>query len=195
MGLPPRTSSSSPLHAIFAAQPAVIVFFVLSALVLALPYVEGRGDRYRVFAIKRICRLWFPYAAAVGGAMLLATVVGSGDIPGLSRWFNEKWHDPVTATAVAAHASLIASFDNRAFDGAIWTLVIEMRISLVFPVLVIAAVLLGWKRALGVALLLAFVGVVARNKVGGGDYFVTLKYLPCFVAGILLARHKAALAG
>lgn len=183
----------SPLHGIFAAQPAVIVFFVLSGLVLAMPYMQGRGDRYAAFAVKRVCRLWFPYAAAVALAMILAVIVGGAHMDGLSRWFNEKWHDPVTTAAIAAHASLVASFDNRAFDGVIWTLVLEMRISLIFPLLVIATMLLGWRRALGLALVLAFVGVLARNAFGGGDYLVTLKYLLCFVCGILLARHWATL--
>ncbi|HEV2776906.1 MAG TPA: acyltransferase [Solirubrobacteraceae bacterium] len=183
----------TPLHALFAGNPAVIVFFVLSGLVLALPFVEGRGDRYPGFIVKRIFRLWPPYAVAVAAAILLAVTVGGGEVGGMSSWFNEKWHEPVTAGLVAGHASLVASFDNDAFNSPIWSLVIEMRVSLIFPALVLATLLLGWKRGLALALLVCCVGVLARGEFGGGDYFATLKYIPCFVIGILLAAHRESL--
>lgn len=183
----------SPLHTLFAGNPAVIVFFVLSGLVLAMPFVEGRGDHYRAFFIKRVLRLWPPYAVAVAVAVLLAVTVGGGTVSGMSSWFNDKWHEPVTAGLLAGHASLVASFDNDAFNSPIWSLVIEMRVSLIFPALVLATLLLGWRRALGLALLVCCVGVLARGAVGGGDYFATLKYIPCFVIGILLAAHRRSL--
>lgn len=183
----------TPLHAFFAGNPAVIVFFVLSGLVLAIPFVEGRGNGYRAFVVKRICRLWPPYAVAVAAAFVLAATIGGDGLSGMSGWFNEKWQDPVTAAAIAGHASLVASFDNNAFNPVIWSLVHEMRVSLVFPALVLAIVLLGWKRGLALALAISCAGILARSGIGGGDYWGTLKYLPCFVVGILLAIHRQAL--
>ena len=105
----------SPLHALFAGNPAVIVFFVLSGLVLALPFAEGRGDGYRAFIVKRILRLWPPYVVAVAAAFLLAATIGAGGVSGMSEWFDEKWRDPITAAAIAGHASLITNFDNNGF--------------------------------------------------------------------------------
>ncbi|MDQ3632467.1 MAG: acyltransferase [Actinomycetota bacterium] len=183
----------TPLHAFFAGNPAVIVFFVLSGLVLAIPFVEGRGNGYRAFIVKRVCRLWPPYAVAVAAAFLLAATIGGSGLSGMSGWFNEKWQDPITAASIAEHASLVASFDNNVFNPVIWSLVHEMRVSLVFPALVLATVLLGWKRGLTLALLISCIGVLARSGIGGGDYWGTLKYLPCFVVGILLAVHRKAL--
>ncbi|MEJ7797217.1 MAG: acyltransferase [Solirubrobacteraceae bacterium] len=179
----------TPLSALFAGFPAVIIFFVLSGLVLALPFVSGRGDGYRAFIVKRVLRLWPPYAVAVGVTFLLVATIGATDVNGMSEWFYEKWDDPLTAAVIAGHASLIGSFDHNPFNPAVWSLVYEMRISLIFPALVLTTVLLGWKRGLALALALSFIAVLARSDSAFGSYLSTLKYIPCFVAGILLAVH------
>ena len=75
----------------------------------------------------------------------------------------------------------------------IWSLVHEMRISLVFPALFLATVLLGWKRGLLVAVLICCLAVVAESAISAENYLATLKYIPCFVVGILLALHRRSL--
>lgn len=179
----------TPLHSLFAGFPAVIIFFVLSGLVLALPFVQGRGDGYRAFIVKRVFRLWPPYAVALGVTFLLVAIIGTNDVSGMSDWFYSKWSDPLTAGVIAGHASMIGSFDHNPFNPAIWSLVYEMRVSLIFPALVLATVLLGWKRALVLTFLLSFIAVGLRSDSSFGSYLSTLKYVPCFVAGILLAVH------
>lgn len=179
----------TPLSALFAGFPAVMIFFVLSGLVLAFPFVQGRGNGYRPFIVKRILRLWPPYAAAVLLTFLLIAIIGGSDVGGLSEFFNEKWDAPITASVIGAHLSLIGSFASDPYNSALWSLVHEMRVSLVFPALFLAAVLLGWKRGLGLALLLSFVAVLLKSDTTAGNYLATLKYLPSFGAGILLAIH------
>ena len=55
----------SPLRIVWAGYEAVTLFYVLSGLVLALPWIEGRPVEYRTFAIRRMCRLYIPYAVAI----------------------------------------------------------------------------------------------------------------------------------
>jgi peptidoglycan/LPS O-acetylase OafA/YrhL len=179
----------TPLHAIFAGYSAVIVFFVLSGLVLALPFVNGRGGGYRAFVVKRFFRLWPTYAAAIGLTFVLVAVAHAHTVSGMSSWFYEKWAPPVTAGVIAGHLSLIGAFDNNPYNPVIWSLVHEMRVSLAFPLIVAATMFLGWKRAIGLALLLSFLAVLLRSGDTLGNYTITLKYIPAFIAGILLAAH------
>src|SRR5206468_1590753 len=126
----------SPLHAFAAGTQAVILFFVLSGFVLALPFLTDRKPRYRSFVVKRWMRLYPPFYVAVLLAMALATIVSTGHIGGLSEWFNTKWQSSVTAGSAAKHALLIDSFRNDTYDPVLWSLVYEMRVSLIFPLLV-----------------------------------------------------------
>lgn len=179
----------SPLHALFAGYSAVIVFFVLSGLVLALPFVDGRGGGYPAFVVKRFFRLWPPYAVAIALTFVLVALLRDHDVAGMSSWFYEKWRDPASLGTIAAHLTLIGHFDNNPYNPVIWSLVHEMRVSLVFPALVLVTVFLGWKRAIAAAMLISFVAVALRSDSVLGQYLVTLKYIPAFIAGILLAVH------
>src|SRR3954469_10054060 len=48
----------SPLRVFAAGSEAVVLFFVLSGFVLALPFVEGRAGTYRAFLIRRALRIY-----------------------------------------------------------------------------------------------------------------------------------------
>ena len=188
-----NTVKYSPLAIVQSGEAAVILFFVLSAFVLALPYLGPRAPSYRAFLAKRVCRIYLPYLAIVGTAIALAALLGGGGLPGLSDWANARWQGDFGAGLLLGHATLLGSFDNAQFDPVLWSLVHEMRISLIFPLLVLAVVVLGPLRSVVGALAVLIIGL-ALNKVGihldhPSDYFRTLFYVPCFVAGILLARH------
>lgn len=184
----------SPLAIVQSGDAAVILFFILSGFVLALPFLGSRAPTYRAFLAKRVCRIYLPYLAAVAVAVACAMLLGNEALPNLSRWANAPWHGGVGAGALADHATMLGSFDNATYDPVLWSLVHEMRISLVFPLLVLAVLALGARRsavaacaALAAGLLLNMVGVRLHHP---SDYFQTLYYVPCFVAGILLARHR-----
>jgi peptidoglycan/LPS O-acetylase OafA/YrhL len=180
----------TPLHALWSGLSAVVLFFVLSGFVLHLSY--GRGARQTVggFMVRRVSRIWVPYAIWVGAAMVLSVLLGGEHIPALSSWFNIPWQKPLDAAAVAEHALLVGSFDDGQYVPAIWSLVHEMRISLVFPLLVGVTLTLGWRRGLMSALPLACLGY-ATSKVWSP--VETVMYLLCFAVGILLAEHRHAI--
>jgi peptidoglycan/LPS O-acetylase OafA/YrhL len=184
----------TPLALVQSGDAAVILFFVLSGFVLTLPFMGTRAPSYRGFLAKRVCRIWLPYLAAVALAIACAAIFGGERLPGLSQWANARWQGGFGAGVLIGHATLVGSFDNARYDPVLWSLVHEMRISLVFPLLVVAVVLLGATRSLVAALAVLIAGM-ALNKAGvrlghPSDYFRSLYYVVCFVAGILLARNR-----
>jgi peptidoglycan/LPS O-acetylase OafA/YrhL len=184
----------SPLALVLSGNEAVILFFILSGFVLTLPFIGARAPSYRAFLVKRVCRIGVPYLAAVALAIACAAILGGERLPGLSQWVNARWQGGFGVGVLIGHATLLGSFDNARYDPVLWSLVHEMRISLVFPLLVLAVALLGARRSLAAALALLVAGL-ALTKAGArlghpSDYFGTLLYVVCFVAGILLARHR-----
>jgi peptidoglycan/LPS O-acetylase OafA/YrhL len=55
----------TPLHTLWSGYEAVLLFFVLSGFLLALPFVDERPPRYVEYAIKRFCRIYIPYLFAM----------------------------------------------------------------------------------------------------------------------------------
>src|SRR5688572_30321030 len=70
-GQAPWWMDYTPLYYFFAGRKAVILFFILSGFVLALPYIHGTPPRYREYLIRRFCRIYLPFAAAICLSALL----------------------------------------------------------------------------------------------------------------------------
>ena len=174
----------SPLHLFWTGYESVLLFFVLSGFVLSLPFNGGRAPTYRSFIIKRIFRIYFPYLAAILLAVGLMTLFSRGGIEGLSSWFNSTWL-AFDLRSFLKHLSLIALPFNEAgrYDPVVWSLAIEMQISILFPFLFLAVFFFGWKRALAGAALLAWLSYTTGR-------LPLLRYVPAFIAGVLLARAR-----
>jgi peptidoglycan/LPS O-acetylase OafA/YrhL len=119
---------------------AVDVFIVLSGFSLMLPVVRGgghlAGGAVRFF-VKRARRILPPYFIAMGISLaLIATLVG--------RETGTHWDLslPVRPRDVVAHVLLIQDVDRRTastINHALWSISVEWRIYLAFPLLVLAA--------------------------------------------------------
>lgn len=181
----------SPLHVFFAGNQAVITFFVISGFVLALPFLGHRKPRYPRFLMRRVARIWPAYAIACGIAFAAYAVIGGGHVDGLSSWFNAEWKHPLTGGVVVQHLALVDQFDTGAFIPVLWSLVHEMRISIVFPLVVLAV---AFGRPVLVLLGLAAFTVVAAKVVpatgDAGDWAHTARYVSCFGVGILIAKYR-----
>src|SRR5205807_5142069 len=82
-------------------------------------------------------REYIPYAAAVTAAIVVAIYCSRHGIHELSGWFNLVWTAPISWQLVLDHYLFLGSFDNKQFDPVIWSLVQEIRISIIFPLLMI----------------------------------------------------------
>jgi peptidoglycan/LPS O-acetylase OafA/YrhL len=66
----------TPAYLAWAGREAVLVFFVLSGLVLALPRLSGRrSDGWSSYYRKRLLRLYLPVLAAVALTALVLVLV------------------------------------------------------------------------------------------------------------------------
>jgi peptidoglycan/LPS O-acetylase OafA/YrhL len=189
---------SGPVHLFWAGHQAVVFFFVLSGFVLSLPfYKENPG--VAAFVIKRICRICIPYWVAALIAFVAFACFSRGGIPELSVWLAGTWCEPITAKVVAQHALLIGSFHNGCYNPALWSLVIEMRISLILPLLMLCVNRLRWQASLfGVGIACYVLGRAAQWYFShvveaSSDYWSTLMYVYMFIAGALLAKHATAI--
>lgn len=182
--------SETPIHALWAGPEAVIVFFVLSGFVLALPAVKY-GVRWfgPSYYPKRLLRLYVP----VWGAILLAAgvrwVQSRPKLPESSLWLQAH------AVRMTLHGGLVqASLRDQgtwAFNPVLWSLHWEILYSLVLPVGLLAAFITG--RRLFAGLLVAG-GACAFSGWGAATGSVRLTYLPMFLIGSVLAFHWVRLA-
>jgi peptidoglycan/LPS O-acetylase OafA/YrhL len=123
----------SPAKLLFAGHPAVGVFFVLSGVVLTRQLQAAHRLTYPQFVIRRIFRIWVPFAVVILCAALLSQALG-GPLP-LLPWLNESWNQPLTWQLLGGHLLMIGAGVYLTLDNPTWSLVHEMRISLVFPLL------------------------------------------------------------
>lgn len=158
---------NTPARIVWAGYEAVVLFFVLSGLVLAVPWLEGRMPGYRVFLIKRVCRIYLPYITATACAALLSQALSlHADLPGLSAWVNTMtWSNPVTPSVLLNHVFLTGH--HNVLNGPIHSLVWELRVSTLFPLIVVPVAVWGVRGAAGVAcVLLSIIGLLQWRYAG-----------------------------
>ena len=180
--------AASPLGFLIEGSQAVLVFFVLSGFVLTL--MLERGMHYGEYAVRRIARLYIPYIASIICAIVLIQCFGSRPLPDQSKWLNEFLGVTVTRAEVVNHVLFIGNYDSEIFNFVIWSLVLEMRISLVFPALLAAVRRFGATRSILASLavsLIVIAGVLLHAKFRPSP---TLHYILFFVVGINLALHR-----
>jgi peptidoglycan/LPS O-acetylase OafA/YrhL len=174
----------SPLRLLVDGTGAVVLFFVLSGLVLTR---SALMESYLEFLARRICRIWLPVAAAILAAFGLSNIVPHGQIAGFSPWFNVAWKVPGTLVGLVQHLAMTGRSD---LDGPIWTLVHEMRISLILPLLV-AAMMWSSRLALLIGCAIAAAALVLAGHAHGlvASALMSAVFAPMFMTGIAVAKH------
>lgn len=192
----------TPLRALWAGHEAVILFFILSGFVLSLSFLgRRRKDRYGAYLIRRICRIYIPYLFVILCAIKLRDLFYTGEIGGLSDTFNRSWRAPANeSAAIAGHLFMIGNFDVNAYDGSIWSLVHEMRISILFPLLFLFCKKCSWVISLAAAAFLSFLayllapGFQAHDNIFirlfGPNILMTLHYTGFFMLGAVMAIYR-----
>ncbi len=180
----------TPLKILFCGDQAVLVFFALSGFVLALTLKAKDGWRYDKFIVKRFFRIYLPFAAAIALSALLFQVARPHPIPSLSGWFNgASWNQPLTSGIFFGHLAMTDRPSLRELDHVMWSLVVEARISLVFPLLALC-VQARWFATLLVSIIISAAALAGHHYLKAPltyDPFSTLQYLFLFTAGAVLA--------
>ncbi|BCG60046.1 acyltransferase family protein [Paenibacillus sp. URB8-2] len=189
----------TPLRILKAGHEAVIFFFVLSGFVLSLPfYSADKKVNVPHFLIKRLCRIYIPYIVAVLCSILAyLAFYRPGPDSGFSSFFHDVWSTPLSFRLIMDHIILLGSFKDYALDPVLWSLSVELRISLVFPFIMPLIKNFGWRPSAALALLLSGSSILLNNfahpanpsPISSNLYF-TLHYLSFFILGALVAKYR-----
>jgi len=190
--VPARSSLAGILfrveHRLFSGAAAVDLFFVLSGFVLTLPYVGGRpkGMSYADFIVRRVTRLYpaFWIAVAVAVAMRLA-FADRLHAAALTDWTAMHWTAPLTAMELLRTLAMVLPVNSLALNTVFWSLIVEMQVSLVLPFFIVGVAATAGAR--GSILILAASVVIGTTMADQSG----LQFLPLFVLGVVLARHRA----
>jgi peptidoglycan/LPS O-acetylase OafA/YrhL len=184
----------TPLHMFWGGLEAVIVFYVLSGFVLSIPFLGLNSPTYFAFAAKRFCRIYFPYITSVFLAALLLNKSSTSRIAGQSEWFNQYWNLPARWPAILDHILMLGTAKWDYINPVVWSLVHEMRISLIFPVLIWLALRVRWQILVPISLAVSLAAKVVIRFVAQGvaaaSLLETISYLFLFIAGAELCIHR-----
>jgi hypothetical protein len=124
---------SALIYPFVAGHESVMLFFVLSGFVLSLPLMKQVPFSYPIYVWKRVLRIYGPYLGA-----LAITIIGC------AIWHNRlpsfaggvpPWNGPVTLQGVSHVLVFIGPGNDTRYNETFWSLIHEMRISIVFPVI------------------------------------------------------------
>ena len=181
-------------HILFLGQEAVLLFFVLSGVVLAWAISARRPLLYGDYVIHRVCRIYLPY--------LFSLMLSSGacalyfrQIPPWTPWLANIWTRTPLLSEFFDHLLFLGTYPHK-FNPVYWSLIVEMRVSLLLPLVVLFFQRLRMQLALR---LLAAITVtdsilqpfIQRNApVVVADWILTIHYLIIFCYGIMIALHS-----
>lgn len=125
----------TPLRLFGQARSAVIFFFVLSGYVLALQLLRQRLT-YSRYLVRRFCRIYLPFAVSILTAGVLIAAIGNRAQPHFPPTMTD-WRDGSFA-AIVQHLIMTGLRADIQMNGVVWSLIHEMRVSLIMPLLVAA---------------------------------------------------------
>ena len=165
-----------------------MLFFLLSGFVLSVPYLRGKGQAYPVYLIRRILRIYAPFLAALALAVLGANKWHSS--LGFGSWADQTWSTPVDAHLVVAHILMLGYYNSTQFNTAFWSIIVEMRISLIFPFLFLLVRRVSVATSLSIAgICLLIAAFIPNRTVLIGPMLDTVEFVAAFIFGILLVTH------
>lgn len=191
--------SVTPLRLLFSGHAAVGVFFVLSGFALTKSLQHSRHSGYAPFIVRRFFRIYPPFALIVAIAATLSWLLHPQAIPGRD-WINHYWRAPVTANLVFGHLAMIeTSGYYNSLDSSMWTLVHELRVSVMFPL--VAGLAFVYPRGVLIGSIVGFAVLsITHLTTGIGalihpelireiflSWIQTFRYVTFFVFGILVA--------
>ncbi|MEH7225928.1 acyltransferase [Bacillus sp. JJ1566] len=174
----------------------VMLFFVLSGFVLSLPFLKNETVNFFPYVIKRYFRIYVPYIIAISFAIVFSQIFFQNKVEVVGSWQHMLWTTPISLKLIYEHLYFLGNIHSNTFNGVIWSLIHELRISLFFPFIVILIKKINWKVTLIICLILSVISglnnVFDFQVSNGNDitYFHTIHYTALFIFGALLAKHN-----
>jgi peptidoglycan/LPS O-acetylase OafA/YrhL len=180
----------TPLRAIINGHAAVMLFFVLSGYVLAPTFLGARGPTFWSYVRQRLARLWLPCAGALFISAALYLALGSVKAAVSPR---DIWQTPPTLANLGFSLLLTGRVQDLSLDPPLWSLVHEVRISLLFPLIALVVrrrpvtVLIA---SLALHLICLKASPATEPATLSGSWLQTGAYVVFFVAGFTLADNR-----
>jgi peptidoglycan/LPS O-acetylase OafA/YrhL len=186
--------ASLPVRLAWDGVAAVAAFFVLSGFVLCLPF-RHRATSFKLFAnttmsywIRRAFRIYPSHIVVIAACIPLVGLVENRGLLGWSPWLSAQWVEiPAWIQILKNFVMLAPETDTHVLNPVIWTLVVELKIGIIFPIIALIGETGG-----AVALLVAT--LVLGNALLWLELQGTWIFLFQFMLGALLfqlCRHKS----
>jgi len=183
----------TPLKILWSGHQAVILFFVLSGFALTKMWESIGSRRYDAYIAARVVRLYPPYIASIAVALVVYWVMRHLS-PWAAGWMNVP--NPILGENVSLidHLLMIGNFNPSAVNPPIWSIIHEMRISLIFPIIYFVV------RRFGVGALVGFlcVSMLVSWTISGviplsalqAELLISLHYVTFFAFGSFIALNQ-----
>lgn len=135
-------------------------------------------------------------------------IVSRMGIPELSKWFNEIWVTQPTFHSIINHIIFLGEFNSNVYNPVIWSLIHELRISILFPLIMLLVLRYGWKRniimtiSIPVLFCITYIFIlkvfkydITINTMDLTSYLLTPHYVAFFMLGAIMAKYKQFLNG
>jgi peptidoglycan/LPS O-acetylase OafA/YrhL len=169
---------------------AVAIFFVLSEFVLYLQ-IESEKIGYLAFVIRRIFRIFPACIFTVICSYAIYLMWAPNPLPSRGDWFNDvSWPHGIPFMSFIGHIWLNG---EDALLRPIWSLVVEWRVSLIFPALVL---LFSWSPGIacfafgGISLIIALMHSTFLTDTVYDHYLESIFYISFFMLGIFIAANR-----
>ncbi|KAA1803590.1 O-acetyltransferase OatA [Bacillus cereus] len=183
---------NTPLRIFWSGHESVILFFILSGFVLSLPYYAGKKIEYKTYILKRSIRIYIPYVIATVIAMIAAITLSKNGFSIYSDWFNRIWTYETSFSDIMNHVLFLGDYNANQFNTVIWSLVHEMRISIIFPFVMFFVLRFNWKYNISLSFALSLISFVLLKvfmPTSNTNFIITIHYTSMFIIGALLAKH------
>jgi peptidoglycan/LPS O-acetylase OafA/YrhL len=181
------------LHLLFSGWESVVFFFVLSGVVLTVSIPKRHPLRYGHYVLHRVCRIYLPYLFS-----LFVAIVGCSlfhdRIPTWTPWVTAIWTHTPRFEEILIHILFLGTYYQK-FNTVYWSLIIELRISLLLPFLILAIRRIGLRLALWLVAAMTLADACASRvidldcSVVIADWARTAHYALFFIYGIMAMLH------
>jgi peptidoglycan/LPS O-acetylase OafA/YrhL len=191
----------TPLEALFSDGKFIRIFFVISGFVMFLPLAKPGKFNWSQFYVRRFWRIYPAFVASVLIALAVDLFLPQPLVlPNATAWFNHEAQPADINWRVLFEVLAFAGTpDSLKINCVTWSLVLEARVILVFPLLAFG-VLRSGSLTLVLVGLASVIATAVYPMVGETGYFIsartplgalcsTLHFLPLFVIGMVLAQR------
>jgi len=180
----------SLLYPFIAGHEAVLLFFLLSGLALS-KMLSGARASFQRYAVRRVTRIYGPYLIALFFSIAGAAIWHNRADFGL---WSRTWGQPIDPFLVLQHILFLGHYDSSQYNLSFWSLIHELRISLLFPLLYAAIRSTRPVVVLPIAVLSSmFAHSRAQQHTKMHDLWVTAAYIGIFACGVSIAENAEAI--